>query len=309
VRSLRALAPAARRAVRSRDTHLHAHFAAASALDAMRIGALLGIPYSVTAHAYDIWQQPANLREKLERAAFAATVSDYGLDALRRAAPAARLHRIAMGVDAERFRRRSSYPGGRTVLAVGRLIEKKGFLHLVEASRVAHVDRVVIAGSGPLEADLRTLAAGSPVELAGALDPDEVRELMEQADVLAAPSVIAADGDRDSLPVVVREALAMELPVVASEVAGLPEVVRPEWGRLVPPGDPEALAAAIDELLALPPAEREEMGRAGRRHVVETADPAHAAAKLARLIRGGGGSEESAVRRVDDHVSHLEPLA
>jgi colanic acid/amylovoran biosynthesis glycosyltransferase len=291
VRSLRALAPAARRAAGAR--HLHAHFAGGAALDAMRLGALLGLPYSVTAHAYDIWQSPANLREKLERAAFAATVSDYGLEELRRAAPGARLHKVSMGVDAQRFSRRVPAPGGRTVLAVGRLVEKKGFRHLIEAARVARAERVLIAGAGPLEAELRTLAAGTPVELAGAKDPDEVRELMEQADVFVAPSVIAADGDRDSIPVVVREALAMELPVVASDVAGLPEVVRPEWGRLVPPGDPAALAAAIDELLDLPALVRAEMGRAGRAFVIETADPGREAARLLALINEGGDSAGS----------------
>src|SRR5204862_7646655 len=121
----------------------------------------------------------------------------------------------------------------------------------------------------------------TPVEPAGPRATEDVRDAMEQADLLAVPSVIAPDGDRDSLPVVAREALAMELPVVASELAGLPEVVRPEWGRLVPPGDPTALAAAIDELLALPVEERAAMGRAGRRQVIETADPDREAATLA----------------------------
>ncbi|MFL5912708.1 MAG: glycosyltransferase [Gaiellaceae bacterium] len=284
VRSLRSLAPAVRRSLG--DHHLHAHFAGGAALDAMRIGALLGVPYSVTAHAYDIWQRPANLREKLERATFAATVSDYGVEELRGVAPGARVHKVAMGVDPERFSRREPHPGGRTVLAVGRLVEKKGFRHLIEAARIADVDRVAIVGAGRLEAELRALAQGAPVELLGARDPEGVRELMETADVFVVPSVIASDGDRDSIPVVVREALAMELPVVASHVAGLPEVIRPEWGRLVPPGDPAALAAAIDELLSLPTDERAEMGRAGRRHVIETADPDREAERLAALIEG-----------------------
>ncbi|MFL5886403.1 MAG: glycosyltransferase [Thermoleophilaceae bacterium] len=288
VRPLRALAPAARRVARAGARHLHAHFAGGAALDAMRIAALLDLPYSVTAHAYDIWQRPANLREKLEGAAFAATVSDYGVDELARLAPAARLHKIAMGVDASFFSRRTPHPGGRTVLAVGRLVEKKGFRHLIEAARIADVERVVITGAGRLEPELRALAEGAPVELVGPRDADGVRSLMEEADIFVAPSVIAADGDRDSIPVVVREALAMELPVVASEVAGLPEVVRPEWGRLVPPADPAALAAALDSLLALPVDVRVEMGRLGRRFVMETADPDREAARLAALIDKGG---------------------
>ncbi len=86
------------------------------------------------------------------------------------------------------------------------------------------------------------------------------------------------------MPVVVKEALAMEVPVVASDEVGLPEVVRPEWGRLVPPGDAAALAIAIDELLALPAAERAAMGRAGRAHVAEHCDAAREAARLAGWI-------------------------
>jgi glycosyltransferase involved in cell wall biosynthesis len=98
------------------------------------------------------------------------------------------------------------------------------------------------------------------------------------------PCVIAADGDRDSMPVVVKEALAMEVPVVASREVGLPEIVRPEFGRLVPPGDEEALAAALAELLALPAERRAEMGRAGREHVREHADSRTETAKLSALL-------------------------
>src|SRR5207248_7896479 len=112
------------------------------------------------------------------------------------------------------------------------------------------------------------------VRFAGALDPDALTERLERADVLAAPCVIAADGDRDSMPVVVKEALAMELPVVASDEVGLPEIVKDGWGRLVPPGDAEALAEAIDQLLSLPSRQRAEMGREGRAWVERHANVA-----------------------------------
>jgi glycosyltransferase involved in cell wall biosynthesis len=114
-----------------------------------------------------------------------------------------------------------------------------------------------------------------------------VCEVLEGADLLAAPSVVAADGDRDTMPVVVKEALAMEVPVVASDEVGLPEVVRPEWGRLVPPGDSDALAEAIDELLALPPTERAAMGRAGRAFVTEHCNLSTETARLAGWIAEG----------------------
>jgi glycosyltransferase involved in cell wall biosynthesis len=122
------------------------------------------------------------------------------------------------------------------------------------------------------------------VEFLGSRSPEEIRDLLERADLLAAPCLVAPDGDRDTMPVVVKEALAMEVPVVASDEVGLPEVVRPEWGRLVPPGDPRALADAIDELLALPAERRAEMGRAGRAFVVERCSVRGEAQRLAAMI-------------------------
>ena len=98
------------------------------------------------------------------------------------------------------------------------------------------------------------------------------------------PCVVAPDGDRDSMPVVVKEALAMEVPVVASREVGLPELVRPEWGRLHPPGDVRALADALAELLALEPHERAAMGRAGSAFVIEHCHVDRETTRLAGLI-------------------------
>ncbi len=98
------------------------------------------------------------------------------------------------------------------------------------------------------------------------------------------PSVVAADGDRDSMPVVVKEALAMEVPVVASDEVGLPELVHHEWGRVVPAGEPAALADALRDVLSRPREERREMGRAGRAWMVAAYDPRREAEKLSRLV-------------------------
>jgi glycosyltransferase involved in cell wall biosynthesis len=283
VRALRSLAPAARRLARSGESHVHVHFAAEAALDWMRIARIAGVPYSVTAHAYEIFMSPANLREKLERAAFATTGCEYNVRHLREIAPRADVHEIVMGVDGQVFSRRTPYPGDAVVphvLAVGRLVEKKGFRYLAEAAAALPDVRFSIVGAGPLEPELR----GGPVELLGARRPDEIRELLESAHLLAMPCVVAANGDRDSMPVVVKEALAMEVPVVATDEVGLPELVRPEWGRLVAPGDSAALAAGIQELLSLSDEERAAMGRAGRAHVLEMASVRRETEKLAGLI-------------------------
>jgi len=145
-------------------------------------------------------------------------------------------------------------------------------------------------GDGPLRTELERLSSerglDGVVALLGARDPVEVRDLLEEADLLAMPSVIASDGDRDSMPVVVKEALAMEVPVVASDEVGLPELVNEEWGRLVPPGDPVALAGAIEEVLSLPLEERIRMGRTGREWVLAACSLERETARLAALIAG-----------------------
>ena len=293
---LRRLAPAARRAARERRQHVHAHFAMGAALDAMRTAALLGLPYSVMTHGYDIFLSPTNLREKHERAAFAVSACTYSVDYLReRLGPQATrdLHRLVVGVDGERFRRGTPYPAGRTVVAVGRLIEKKGLADLVEAAAILRdrgrpLEAVTIVGDGPLRGELEALVAardvGDHVTLAGSRTPEEARGMLEGAAVLAMPCVVAADGDRDTMPVAVKEALAMEVPVVASDEVGLPEMVRDDWGRLTPPRDPAALADAIDELLALPAERRAEMGRAGREFVLRECSLQRETARLVELI-------------------------
>ena len=157
--------PAARRIIERGDEHLHAHFAAGAALDAMRLAALTGRPFSVTAHAYDIFLTPRNLREKLERADAVFTGCDYNVEYLRRTVPRANLHKIVMGVDVAAFERSAPLPQGRTVLAIGRLVEKKGFDVLLDALAQLPDVRLRIVGDGPLRAQL---AAQPPSAATGA---------------------------------------------------------------------------------------------------------------------------------------------
>jgi len=295
VAPLRLLAPHALRLAAIPGARIHVHFASGAALAAMRVARLVGRPWSLTAHAYDIFMTPTNLREKLRAADVVTTGCRYNVQHLRGVIGsdrAERVHEVVMGVDAERFTRRGPHPEAGPVVAVGRLVEKKGFAHLIRAAaRPELADaRVVIVGEGEvepeLEAEIERLGLADRVELAGRREHDEVRDLLEEAAVLAMPCVIAADGDRDSAPVVVKEALAMEVPVVTSDAVGLPEFVRPEFGRLVPAGDEAALAGALAEVLALPVAERAAMGRVGRDFVRRHADSRAEAAKLSGLLAG-----------------------
>ncbi len=288
---LSAIAPMAQRLARGGVGHVHVHFAALAAVNALRAARIAGVRVSVAAHGHEVFATPRALPEKLTRAAFVAAPCEYTARHLREVAPRARIEVVVMGVDGERFRRRRPYPGGRVVVAVGRLVEKKGFDELIAAVGLladGEVDRVLIAGDGPMRDALaervRALGAGARVALVGALDPAGVRDLLEAADLAAVPCIVAADGDRDAMPVVAKEALAMEIPVLGTDEVGLPELIGDGWGRLVAPGDPAALAAGIAELLALPATERAEMGRAGREFVLERFDQASQARKLLDLI-------------------------
>ena len=284
---LAGIAPLARRLAGEPEAVLHCHFAAGAAMTTLRVSRLLGRPYALTAHAYEIFREPRNLGEKLSSAQLVFTGCAYNARHLGALAPAADIHEIVMGVDAERFRRRTRHPGGRTVIAVGRLVEKKGFADLIAAIALIEAE-LLLVGDGPLRAELersaRDLGVADRVTMLGAVEHERVRELLEGADVLAMPCVIASDGDRDSMPVVVKEAMALELPVVATREVGLPELVRHPFGRLVPAHDPRALAAALSELLALDRHERERLGRAAREHVLVHANPAREAAKLAARL-------------------------
>jgi len=286
VRPLRSLAPEALRIARRGDQHLHAHFAAGAALDALRLASLAGVPFTLTAHAYDIFLAPSNLHIKLQAAGAVFTGCEYNVTHLRAVAPAAHVHKVIMGVDSDTFRRTKPLPGGRVVLAVGRLVEKKGFHVLVDAAAAVPAVRVRIIGDGPMRRDLRRRAArsGTDVELLGACTPAQVRAALEDADVLAVPCIVARDGDRDSMPVVVKEAMAMQLLVVASDEVGLPECVREPWGQLAAPGDAGALADALSAALARSSGERIQAGSLAREWVQRHADIDIETARMSAVI-------------------------
>jgi glycosyltransferase involved in cell wall biosynthesis len=285
-RRMRGLARVARwRAAAARADHLHAHFASEAADIAELVGRLTGTPHSFTGHSTDLFADPAALRERLAAAAFAVIVCDYDRREVERLAPGAGpLHVVPLGLDLDAVRRNRPYDPDGPVVAVGRLVEHKGFGDL--AAVAADLGReVVIAGEGPERAAIERLGGGV-VRLTGALAPAAARRLIEGAAVLSAPSVVASDGSRDGIPMVVKEALALGVPVVASDAVGNPEVLDPDRGALHPAGDRAALADAVRALLARPPAEREAMGRAGRAFAERKADVRAQTAKLRELFEG-----------------------
>jgi glycosyltransferase involved in cell wall biosynthesis len=252
------------RAVRRKNIHhLHAPFASDAATIARLASHFSGVPYSFTARAKDIFHedvQPEDLRRKMRDAIGVVTVSDYHLNYLRQTyGPlAAKVQRIYNGLNLEEYAFQSPLDRPPVILAVGRLIEKKGFGDLIDACSIlvrrSGTFECRIIGTGKLHIELaeqiRRLDLESRVHLVGPLRQAEVVREMQNAAVLAAPCIVANDGDRDGLPNVIQEALALGLPVVATDVTGIPEVIQPgKTGLRVPQRDPEALAASIAQLL------------------------------------------------------------
>jgi glycosyltransferase involved in cell wall biosynthesis len=271
---------------------VHAHFVDRAAIVALTAARLLGVPYSATAHAADIYVSPVLLDEKLHQADFVATCTGYNKSHLEQVVPQlppGHVARIHHGLDMQRYQPAPDRAAGPPVLlAVGQLKEKKGFTDLIEACRLLRERgrsmSCTIVGEGPLRQQLldqiRAADLDDVVTLTGALGHDEVIEWYRRAQLFVLPCTTAADGDRDGLPNVILEAMAMALPVVSTTTSAVGEAV--EHGRtglLVPPQDPAALADAIQSLLDDEPG-RAGMGRCGRHLVAERFDIERNVARL-----------------------------
>lgn len=277
--------------------HLHAHFGTVGTTTARLAARMAGISYSFTAHAKDIFHASVDenvLADKLRDAAAVITVSQYNLRYLREkyGAAAERVVHINNGLPLGSFPFEAPADREPLIFAVGRLVEKKGFGDLVRACAVLRDQgrrfRCQIAGGGvekaSLEALIEELELDGVVELLGPQPQGEVRRKLHQAAVLAAPCVIASDQDRDGLPTILLEAMAMGTPCVSTDVTGIPEVLRDgHTGLAVPQRDPEALAAACARLLDDGEL-RLSLARNGRRLVEEEFDIRENARRIRTLI-------------------------
>lgn len=243
---------------------IHAHFAGVSTTIAVMASRLAAARCTFSTHANDLLLDEDELTWKVDNATAVFACSEWGLATLRTRIPS-RLHRrthyIPHGIPARetttlRPRRHDSRKW--RILVACRLEPKKGVADAVAAVSLLHgtsfTCRLTIAGGGSCFDDLRRQAAelgiGSIVTFTGVLRADRLAEAMRESDVLVQPSAAHSDGDRDGIPNVILEAFAAGLPVLATNVGGIPEVVRDgETGLLVPPSDPEALARALREAL------------------------------------------------------------
>jgi glycosyltransferase involved in cell wall biosynthesis len=264
---------------------LHVHWVVPNAALVLDIARSHGLPLVVSLHGSDVFvaERLAPAR-RLARAVFHAAGAitacsrDLHERALRLGAHPARTCTLPYGVDVAAFStpRRLGVreglgvpPEDLLVLGFGRLVEKKGFRYLIEAAARVSGVRVVIAGEGDLRAELESLALASraPVRFAGALDRDAMAAALQAADAVVVPSVVDRAGNVDGLPNTLLEALAAGRPVIASRVAGIPDVVKDgEHGLLVEAKDVNGLASALMRLRD-DPALGGRLGRAARERV------------------------------------------
>jgi colanic acid/amylovoran biosynthesis glycosyltransferase len=278
--------------------HVHCHFSNHPAAAGFVLHRLTGLPFSFTAHGFDLHVDRHMLCEKVAEAAFVVPISEYN-----RALMVAECGRSAdekavvihCGVDTGFFRPRETALGQPpfSLVCVGTLHEVKGQGVLVETCRLLVREGVdltcTLVGDGPDRAAITQAVAAAGLEervtLAGSLARADVAALLRSAHAVVAPSVPTAEGKREGIPVVLMEAMASGVPVVASGISGIPELVDDGVsGLLVPPRDPGALARALRRLHD-DPGLGERLARAGREKVEREFDVRASAAKLVERIR------------------------
>ncbi|HWP66353.1 MAG TPA: glycosyltransferase [Candidatus Limnocylindria bacterium] len=260
---------AAWRLRRAGIAHVHAHFASTTADCAAIVARLLGVPYSFTAHAYDIYSTDLRVRNdtlawKARHAARVIAISDYGAGVLRALLPPAeqgRVRTVRVGIPLELFQP-APWPedgGALRLLSVARWCEKKGLDTLLDACALLRERGVLfelrLFGDGPLRealtAQWRRLGLAEAVELGGPIPQEEVARQMRACHVFVLPCRRDRTGDMDGIPTVFMEAMATGRPVVSCAISGIGELVRhEETGLLTRPDDPAAVADAIARLAA-----------------------------------------------------------
>jgi glycosyltransferase involved in cell wall biosynthesis len=311
---------------RTRIRHFHAHFCHGPATVAMFVKWMTGVPFSFTAHAKDLYLTERDiLRDKMREAEFVVTCTGANQRYLEElGGDLVAVHCIYHGLDLSRFARGTqeqvvplaAYADGTRlpiVLSVGRLVDKKGFDTLLRACAILRDRglrfRCLVYGDGPkraaLESLVQELGLAEVVALPGAILQDELVNVYRQASVFALPCQVLDNGDRDGLPNVLVEAMAMELPVVSTMVSGVPELVDSGVnGLLVPPRQTMELADALETLLR-DAGLRRRMARAGRARVVAEFEVGRNTQRLLALFHRALGLEPAAGAGADS----IEPAA
>ena len=283
----------ARYLLKSKSTHIHAHFGTNSAAVVMLARILGGPPYSFTVHGPEEFDKPEfiSMSEKIKHAAFVVAISSFGKSQLFRWIEHNLWKKVKIvhcGLE-EAFYDIAIQPvkQNRKMVCVGRLCEQKGQLLLVEAA-VKLIEegedfQLTLAGDGPMRADIEALidkhGLASKIKITGWVSSDRVRQELLDSAMLILPSF--AEG----LPVVIMEAMALGRPVVTTYIAGIPELVIPgENGWLIPAGSLESLVSTMRQALQTPDEEIQRLGNNARQRVIERHNIDTEAKKLAMFF-------------------------
>ena len=269
----------AERIRRSGVRHVHAHYLSHPTVAAMVMAELAGVGYSVTAHAHDIYVHQDMLREKVRRARFVATISEFNARLLAKEVgeeTAKRVRVVRCGVHPDMFSPSAPPPPSPfRIVAVASLQPYKGLTYLIQACALLRERGLNfecrIVGDGELRAKLTAEIARRGlqhcVQLVGPLPQQAVAREIARAHVLSIPSIVTENGKMEGIPIVAMEALASCRPVVATRISGIPELVQHDnTGILVEPEDPVGLASALHRLAASPELAAR-LAANGRRHV------------------------------------------
>ncbi|ADI74122.1 glycosyl transferase group 1 [Methanohalobium evestigatum Z-7303] len=277
--------------------HIHAHFATKAA-HARVLSNIFGLSYTLTAHAYDLYRNPniSHLKRTLDDAEYNITISEYNKNYMKNVIGSNNnINVIRCGIDYEKFKPTNKQNNSSRVkiLSVSRLIEKKGHIYLIRSipEVIKHCTNCefIIVGSGELENELKKLVEElnikEYVNFVGDVTDYELIEYYNTADIFVLPCVIDKNGDRDGIPVAMMEAMSMELPVISTNVSGIPELVENEnTGLIIPEKNVKQLTNAIIRLCKNPD-ERKKMGIKGRQIIVNKFNIDKETDKLGNLFK------------------------
>jgi len=251
--------PLAYRLKDSNYRHIHAHFGKAPATGAWILSNLLDIPFSFTLHAVDVFLPDRLLVQKVSDAKFVAVISNFNIGYLKnrfRNIDSSKFHVVRCGINLDEFvfsqANKVNMPA--KLLSVGRMVETKGFRDLLNAVAIIkqkgiNINLKIIGGGEKLDefkALSIKLGISDMVSFTGSLEQNEVKNAMKESDLFVLPCSVNEIGDRDGIPVVLMESLALGIPTISTEISGIPELVKNnDTGLLVPQKNPELLANAI----------------------------------------------------------------
>ena len=277
--------------------HIHAHYATHPALAAWIIHQFNDILYSITAHAHDIFVDQTMLREKLRSAVFIRAISKFNkkflIDKFGKEFES-KIHVIHTGIEPKNYSSRKKTSSNLfKMLNIGSLQTYKGQKFLIQACAILREQHLpfycLIIGQGELRGALQSLIdeldLKDEIHLAGGKDEDEIREILPDFDCYIQPSIVTESGKMEGIPVALMEAMACGIPVIATNISGVPELVQDGiGGYLVPPGDVVALVKAINNVVQNPK-KSAQIAETGRRQMIKEFSLSKNASKLVYLFQ------------------------